>query len=101
MIKIIDKNIEMNEGDFGIKVPITITNILETDDIKFIIKNLDNTEVLTKKLMYNAETKKFEFELTKEDSNKLVKNNYLYSIVQLRNETLKNTIVSNLSYNVI
>ena len=76
-------------------------NIIIVKDIKFIIKELDNTEVLAKKLMYNAETKKFEFELTKEDSNKLVKNNYLYSIVQLRNETLKNTIVSNISYNVV
>lgn len=101
MFKIDKKNIQMNEGDYGIKLPITITNVLETDDLKFVIKKLDNTEVLTKKLIYNTETKKFEFELTKDDSNKLAKNNYLYSILQLRNETLKNTIVSNLSYNVV
>ena len=37
MFKIEDKKITMNKGDFGIELPMTISNILDSDVIKFEI----------------------------------------------------------------
>ena len=96
-----DKSISMNEGDYGLKLPITITNILETDDIEFKVKGCDGKEVLSKDLTYNAETKKHELEFTEEESKLLPKKRYRYSILQLRDGSLQNTIVTDLTFEVI
>lgn len=101
MFKIDKKNIRMNEGDFGLKLPMTITNVLETDDLMFNIKTCDGSDVLSKKLTYNSTTKKYELELTEEESNKLEKKRYRYSILQLRDGALQNTIVTDLTFEVI
>ena len=101
MWKIDKKNIRMNEGDFGLKLPMTITNVLETDDLMFNIKGCDGSDVLSKELTYNSETKKYELEFTEEESNKLEKKRYRYSILQLRDGELQNTIVTDLTFEVI
>ena len=101
MFKIDKKNIRMNEGDYGLKLPMTITNVLETDDLMFNIKNCDGSDVLSKELTYNSETKKYELEFTEEESNKLEKKRYRYSILQLRDGELQNTIVTDLTFEVI
>lgn len=101
MFKIDKKNIRMNEGDYGLKLPMTITNVLETDDLMFNIKTCDGSDVFSKKLTYNSTTKKYELEFTEEESNKLEKKRYRYSILQLRDGALQNTIVTDLTFEVI
>lgn len=91
MIKTQGKNIIMNQGDFGIKLPIIITNTLDTDKIEFVIVDwVEKKEVLKKQLPY--ENEKWIFELSKEDSEKLAIKKYYYSIKQYRNDILQNTI---------
>jgi aminopeptidase-like protein len=84
------KNIEMYYGDFGVQLPITITNVLETDTIKFEIYDINNNVIIEKDLPY--ENEKWIFELTEDESKKLEIRDYLYSIKQYRDGTLQNTI---------
>ena len=90
MIKIEDKNIIIDYGDFGIKTPISITNVLETDTIKFEIFDINNNVIIEKALPY--ENERWIFELTEDESNKLETRDYLYSIKQYRDGILQNTI---------
>lgn len=84
------KNIIVDYGDFGIKTPIKITNVLETDTIKFEIYDVNNNSIIEKDLPF--ENGKWIFELTEEDSKKLEVRDYLYSIKQYRDGILQNTI---------
>lgn len=90
MWKIKGKNLTMNLGDFGLPLPINITNVLETDVIKFEIYKNDGTNLLEKNLNYSNE--KWVLELNKEETQILKKEEYLYAIKQYRDETLQNTI---------
>lgn len=98
MIKIEDKNIIIDYGDFGIKTPISITNVLETDIIKFEIFDTDNNVIIEKDLPY--ENERWIFELTEDESNKLEIRDYLYSIKQYRDGILQNTINKNSLFKV-
>lgn len=98
MTKIDGKDITINYGDFGIKTPITITNVLETDTLKFEIYDVSNNIIVEKDLPY--EDGKWIFELTKEESQKLNIQNYMYSIKQYRDDVLQNTINKNSLFKV-
>ena len=98
MTKTDGKDITINYGDFGIKTPITITNVLETDVIKFEIYDVSNNIIVEKDLPY--EDGKWIFELTKEESQKLNIKNYMYSIKQYRDDVLQNTINKNSLFKV-
>jgi hypothetical protein len=87
------KNIIIDYGDFGIKTPISITNVLETDTIKFEIYDISNNSIIEKDLPF--EDGKWIFELTEDDSKKLEVRDYLYSIKQYRDGILQNTINKN------
>ena len=84
------KNIEMYYGDFGVQLPITITNVLETDTIKFEIYDISNNTIIEKDLPFKDG--KWIFELTEDESKKLEIRDYLYSIKQYRDGVLRNTI---------
>ena len=90
MWKIKGKEITMNLGDFGIALPIKITNVLETDKIMFEIYEIGEGTVINKELIFEDE--KWFFELEKEDTEKLKQTDYLYSIKQYREGVLQNTI---------
>lgn len=94
-----DNNIVMNEGDFGVELPMTIGNTLDTDTIKFIIYDASDNEIVNKTLPYRNNT--FIFELTKEESSRLAKNNYLYKIVQYRNDIMQNTLTEDSMFKII
>ena len=90
MTKTNGRDITIDYGDFGIKTPITITNVLETDIVKFEIYDVSNNVIVKKDLPY--EDGKWIFELTEDDSKKLNIQTYLYSIKQYRDGVLQNTI---------
>lgn len=98
MTKIDGEDITINYGDFGIKTPVTITNTLETDVIKFEIYDVSNNIIVEKKLPY--EDGKWIFELTEDESKKLNIQTYLYSIKQYRDGVLQNTINKNSLFKV-
>ena len=50
MFKIEGKKITMNKGDFGLELPMTISNILESDTIKFEIYEVDKNTIIEKDL---------------------------------------------------
>lgn len=97
MFKIQGKNIIMNKGDFGIKLPITITNVLETDILKINIYDISGS-IIEKNLL--LEENKYIFELTKEETNLLDQKDYMYEILQYRGEILQNTINKNSLFKV-
>lgn len=90
MTKTNGRDITIDYGDFGIKTPVTITNTLETDTLKFEIYDVSNNVIVKKDLPYKDG--KWIFELTKEESEKLNVQTYLYSIKQHRDGVLQNTI---------
>ena len=94
-----DNNIVMNEGDFGVELPMKIGNILDTDTIKFIIYDASDNEIANKTLPYRDGA--FIFELTQEESSRLVKNNYLYKIVQYRGDIMQNTLIEGSIFKII
>ena len=98
MTKTQGKNIIINYGDFGIKTPISITNVLKTDIIKFEIFDTDNNVIIEKDLPY--ENERWIFELNEDESKKLEVKNYLYSIKQYRDGILQNTINKNALFKV-
>lgn len=98
MTKIEGKNIIIDYGDFGIKTPISITNVLETDTIKFEIFDINNNVIIEKTLPY--ENERWIFELTEDESEKLEVKDYLYSIKQYRGGVLQNTINKNSLFKV-
>ena len=98
MTKIEGKNIIIDYGDFGIKTPISITNVLETDTIKFEISDINNNVIIEKALPY--ENERWIFELTEDESKKLEIRDYLYSIKQYRDGVLQNTINKNSLFKV-
>lgn len=99
MFKIEGKKITMNKGDFGIELPMTISNILESDVIKFEIYGPNGNMILEKTLPYREG--KFVFEITEEESNKLEEKTYMYKIVQYRENIMQNTINEDSLFKVV
>ena len=99
MFKIQGKDIQMNQGDFGIELPMTISNILDGDIIEFEIYESNKKNIIKKPLNYRDE--KFIFELTKEETEKLREKVYLYRVIQYRDEVLQNTINEDSLFEVV
>ena len=99
MWKIKGKDLQMNCGDFGIALPISITNVLETDTLKFQIYDIKNENIIEKDLP--IENGKWIFELTKEESDLLKEKTYMYKIIQYRDSILQNTINENSLFEVV
>lgn len=93
MFKVDDfDNIKINEGDFGVILPITVTGLKDGESVKFVIKKSDESEekILTKD--FPVESSKINFQLTKEETEKLPQGEYLYDALQYKENVLKNTI---------
>lgn len=99
MFKIENKDITINKGDFGLELPMTISNILDTDVIKFEIYDVNGKLILEKNLPYRDGT--FIFELTKEESDSLEEKNYMYKVIQYRNDIMQNTINEDSLFKVV
>lgn len=87
------KKITMNEGDFGIILPISFSDMNDGATIKFIIKKQDEAETEVLNLNFTVSSNKIEFQLTKAETEKLVKGDYLYDIKQYEEGTLQNTLL--------
>ena len=93
MFKVDDyKKISMNEGDFGIILPISFSDFLDGDRITVIIKDRkdENKRLLNKDFMVTDG--KIDFVLTEEETDDIKQGSYLYDIRQHRKGELRNTI---------
>lgn len=102
------RKILMNKGDYGIDLPFTMTGFEFEPDDKFLFiltKNNGNNQLLEKTYSNLAEdaVSQFAFALsfTKEESLKLDKGSYAYSLIFLRDDAnIRSTIVSNEEFRV-
>lgn len=94
-----NKDIKMNHGDFGLQLPMTISNIQDNDEIVFEIYTPDGDTVIRKTLP-NIDSK-FIFELTEEESNKLEEKLYRYKLIQYRENIMQNTINEDSLFEVV
>lgn len=94
MFKVDDnKRITMNEGDFGLILPIRFGDFLDGDIITVIVKdrNDESKKLLNKDFI--VIDGKINFILTQEETDKIKKGTYLYDVRQYRAGELRNTIV--------
>lgn len=85
------KRITINEGDFGIILPITFNgDVLDTDTINFIIRDREEKEIINKP--FNPSGKILNLQFTKEESKKLPKGQYFYGMKQFRDTILVNSV---------
>ena len=96
------KKIIMDVGDYGLPLIMKIVNasgqILNTDTIKFSIKK--GNEVIVEKEYKDLQTDEndklyFTFSLTKEESEKLPEDKYIYEVEAYRDEVYLNTLMNN------
>lgn len=92
MFEVEGRQISMIEKDFGEILPIRLKNItvLDTDIIKFII--YDNDETIFFNESFSVTDNILKFQLTREQSEKLVKGQYNYAIKQYRGDELLCTL---------
>lgn len=107
MLKIVGKQIIMDEGDYGLPLVMKIINtsgqIESTDKIIFSIKkgNENIVEEKYESLEVDENDKLyFTFSLTKEDSKKLTKGGYIYELKVYRDEVYLNTLTKNGQFSV-
>lgn len=96
-----NKKISMTEGEFGIKLPITINGgeIASDETIKFYIINLDGMAVLIKKFT-GIQNNTFDLSFTKEESKKLKAGCYSYKIDWYKENIFNGTIIENAIFKV-
>lgn len=96
MFSINGLNIEMFEGDYGERLPINVEKgeILDGDILKVIIKTVRHQEIINKEIEL-SEDDSFIFFLSKEESAKLSKGTYLWSLKQYREGYLLDTLTAN------
>jgi len=96
MFSINGLNIAMFEGDYGERLPINVEKgeILDGDILKVIIKTVRHQEIINKEIEL-SEDDSFIFFLTKEESAKLSKGTYLWSLKQYREGYLLDTLTAN------
>lgn len=97
----------MDAYDYGVQLPFDVTGITfaPTDKMRFEIKKSKDSETLFTKDYLNEldSTTKFRFflEFTKEESDKIAPSNYVYFVRYLKNDTVKDTVVSGEDFKVI
>lgn len=95
MFKVDDyKKITMNEGDFGLILPISFSDFLNGDTVTVLIKDKKDETIKLLNKEFTVQNNKIDFILTEEETSKLKKGTYLYGIKQYRVGQLKNTIAT-------
>ena len=95
----------MNQGDYGVTLPFTVTGTEFQENDTFLFQILKTGGTVLEKSFNNLseDLTKFAFSLsfTKDESNKLNKGAYTYNLIHIRNEdALRNTVISNEDFNV-
>lgn len=106
MLKSKNKKIEMDKGDYGLPLVMKITNnngqIINTDTIHFEIIYEDLIVIKKTFQLQNDGNNNlfFTFILTKEESNKLIYENYTYKVGAYRDGIYLNTLINHEAFEV-
>ena len=95
--------LKMAEGDFGIAIPITIggTTLTSSDEIKIVIKDKVNGNVILTKTYGNIVQNTFDFELTEAESSLLPVGNYVYSLDWYQDGAFMCNIILSAAFKVV
>lgn len=76
------QDLKMVEGDFGIKLPVTVEGAAfsENDEIKITLKSAMNGDTILTKSFKNISENTVDLELTENDSETLAVGTYCYSL---------------------
>ena len=76
------QNLSMAEGDYGLILPVTISGVTfsNNDEVKFIVKDGMNGEVILMKVFTNIVDNTFNLEITEADTALLPVGMYVYSL---------------------
>lgn len=98
MLKYENNKIIMDENDYGLELPFSLSgDVEETDKIVFIIKeNLCSKKIIIKKEYENCDYEdgvlSFNLSFTQEESKLIPEGEYVYLLKQYRGDTFRNTI---------
>lgn len=97
------ENIRMVEGDFGFYLPFTFDdiNITAEDIVTLVIKKDKDSEPLLIKSFTDIVDNTVNLILTKEDSEKLVVDNYLYTLDWCNSDAFLGTLINGALFKVI
>lgn len=98
MFRVKDDNIEMNKGDFGTVLTITLDEIQEGSNFK--LKVYKEKEILLEKDIKDINGNEVNISLTKEESEKITKGFYKWSLLQYIEDELNNTIIVDKDFEV-
>lgn len=96
------QNISMVEGDYGIKLPITVSGaeFEENDVLKLVFKDEANGEVILEK-EYTPTENTIDFELTAEESALFQVGTYVYTLDWYQSENFLCNIISGSGFKVV
>lgn len=94
MIRVRDKEIRFNEGDYGEIITFNLTdgNILPNDSITFIIEDIAEKNNIMEKQVTIKDTTTFELAFTQEESSQLKQGRYMWGLIWERDGELVDTL---------
>lgn len=94
-------SITMAVGDFGIKLPVTLSDITITSADEFRIRITKGGAAVVELTFSDIENNTFDIELTREQSDKLRVGNYLYSLDWYQNGHFMCNVIPAASFKVV
>lgn len=94
-------SITMTAGDYGIKLPVMLSNITITSADEFSIRITKGGAAIVELTFSDIQDNTFDIELTREQSDKLRVGNYLYSLDWYQNGHFMCNIIPTSSFKVV
>ena len=103
MWNVTGQSLSMAEGDWGIKLPVTVSGITfsEHDALKLTIKTADNGTVLVEKTYTNIQQNTVDMELTEAESALLPVGGYVYLLDWYQDGAFMCNIITSAPFKVV
>ncbi len=103
MWAVVGNDLKMTEGDWGIKLPVTIsgTTFTENDDLLFTLKDGMNGNTILTKTFSNISQNTVQLELTEAESELLTVGSYVYSLDWYQDGAFMCNIIPNALFRVV
>ena len=95
------QSISMAQGDFGIEMPITISNVTFTASDELRLKIVKNAVQVLEKTYSNIQNNKINLLLTEEESALLPVGNYAYSLDWYQNDAFLCNVIPSAPFKVV
>ena len=103
MWAVVGNDLKMTEGDWGIKLPMTVsgTTFTENDDLRFTLKDGMNGNTILTKTFSNISQNTVQLELTEAESELLTVGSYVYSLDWYQDGAFMCNIIPNALFRVV